>query len=207
MLWYEYGDFFYQNTSKKLWKNFSCKQWQGAIAHLVDNLKKYCKFNEYFHVCSWISCICISTGVGLPFSQSRNSRKATIATTTEYEVQRIETNLNESEQIQNSLLRMCKDRCYSPWHHNRFEHFKTFIAPPPTLAVSAKRNDFCEPELTATDHHVPGNFSVNPDSSQLAEKSWSCDLSLMCSDIKRYVFVWPREVLISCSNLYQQHKK
>ena len=53
-------------------------------------------------------------------------------------LQRTKTNQKEPERILNTSLCMCQDGCDSPWCHDSFEHFKTFIAHP---TISVTRND------------------------------------------------------------------
>ena len=84
------------------------------------------------------------------------------------ELQRTGANWNESGRIQNTSLCMCEYRSDSPWHHDSFEHFKTFVTSPQTLAISATSNDcFDGRERTAKSL---ATFSRNPDSLQFAEK-------------------------------------
>ena len=93
-------------------------------------------------------------------------------------LQRMITNYKESERNQNASLRMCEDRCDSPLSHDSFKHFKTFVRPARTLAISATNNDFfAEPnELQRTTTSL-AIFATNPDSLRFAEKkTWQCDL-------------------------------
>ena len=121
--------------------------------------------------------------------KAESQRKSMIATTTQYEFQRIVTNKNELERIQNASPCTCKDHnCDSPWRHDSLEHFNTFVAPPRTLAIFATSNDFfAEPERAATNYMslVMFFFHWIRICCGLPKKSWQCDLGL-ASVISRF---------------------
>ena len=89
------------------------------------------------------------------------------------------TNCKEQERVSwNQHESRTPHRWNSPWRHDSFEHFKTFVVPPRTLAISAMSNDFfSEPERTATNYTVLDEF---------------CHESGFVVVRRKIVRVWPR---------------
>ena len=93
------------------------------------------------------------------------------------ELVRTVTNYSPSDQIQHLLvsLRMCENRCDSPWCHDNLNMLKTFPAHSRTLV------SFAEPGRTTTNQKILGDFcSENPDWLRFTAKK--CHQGLSVSD-------------------------